>query len=235
MTELPVPASTATQDQNTVRRMPVDIEHIGIRIVVPFLAIAGFVIVLWGAPIILSILPIDTALSDLLLIPLAIAAAVVVAYAGDRYMKRVWPSGREILLDDAALVLRDRKEGDQKVSWHDRVNVLAWRFTVSRRGRVPKGHYCMALQIVQDEHQITAYTFLNPKALEDWSGTETFTPLAARKTIRDERLNMRVAGHQRRLLQAEDVRWNSGAELLADDFADLWAFLQKQNNVSIQG
>jgi hypothetical protein len=44
--------------------------------------------------------------------------------------------------------------------------------------------------------------------------------------MQDERLSLRVAGEQRRLLQAEDVRWQSGAELSAEDFLVVWKALQ---------
>jgi hypothetical protein len=235
MSELSMPAASGDYDETMMQHMAVDVEHLGIRMAVPLLAVAGFVSIFWLGPLALDLLGLGDTGASVILLPLAVAAAIGAAYAGDYLLKRFWPSGRYLLLGDRCLVLRDRRKPEQVVDLDERVNVLAWRFTVSRRGRVPKGFYCMALQFTQDENQITLYTFADPKKIDGLPGMDKFTVLAARKTIRDERLNMRVAGQQRRLLQAEDIRWQDGAELLVGDFRDLWQALQQHDEISYQG
>jgi len=128
-------------------------------------------------------------------------------------------------------VLRDRKKPEQVLRWGERVNLLTWRFTVPRRGRVPKGYLCLAMQLLQDEQQITIYTFYDPKKLDRLEKVEAFTPLVSRRTLQEDRLNLRVAGQQRRLLQAEDERWQNGAELVPEDFAALWRLVCRQTVV----
>ena len=234
MTEL----SAATTDTSAMsvglRRYPLDVEHLGIRIAVPLLALVALLLAWWLVPMLLEALGLRSTLVGFLQLPLIVGAAIGGAYLGDRLLKGRWLSGRELRLDDASLVMQE-KDGTQKhIAFDERVNVLAWRFTVARRGRVPKGYVCLALQFLQDEQLVTFYSFVNPKQVDSLPNVEAFTPLAGRSTLKDERLNMRVAGQQRRLLQAEDERWRQGGELTPDDFADLWARLQDRQ-LAFQG
>lgn len=207
------------------RRIPVDVEHLGIRIMVPLLAGAALLLTFVLGPVVLDIFGLQDTLLSGLVLPVAIALAVAVAYGSDRFLKQRWPSGREILVNDEALVLRDKKQPEQVIAWNGRVNLLTWRFVVARRGRIPKGYYCLAFQLIQDEDLVTVYTFCDPKHFEDIEDHERFTPLASRKTLKDDTLSLRAAGQQRRLLQAEDERWQHGAELTLEDFRTLWALV----------
>ncbi len=215
-------------DERQMRRLPVDVEHLGVRVVVPLLAVAGLVLVLVLGPMVLAALGLEDTVASSLLLPLAILAAVGAALIGDRVLKRYWPSGRELLVDNSWLVLRDRKQPERVVRWDERVNLLAWRFTVPRRGRVPKGYLCLAMQLLQDEQQITVYTFYDPKKFDQIEEGDAFTPLVSRRALQEDRLNLRVAGQQRRLLQAEDERWQNGAELIPEDFVELWRLVCRQ-------
>ena len=223
MPERSVLSTNMNYDITRMRHLPVDAEHLGVRIIVPVVSIAALVGVLVGGPALLEALG-GGGLS-LLTLPLAIAAAVGAAYASDRLLKRYWPSGRELLLGDRHLVLRERSGSERVIDLEARLNLLAWRFTVPRRGRVPKGYLCLSVQLLQDERQITAYTFYDPAKTAVIQDFFLFTPLASRRMSQDERLSLRAAGEQRRLLQAEDERWRDGAELFTDDFLTLWAAL----------
>ncbi len=211
-----------------MQRIAVDVEHTGIRVVVPLLATGALLLVLWGGPLLLDALGTQESLLRSLPFPLAIVAAISVAFIGDRLLKKHWPSGRAILVDGRYLVLQERKEPDRVVQWANRANLLTWRFAVSRRSRVPRGHLCLAWQITQDETQITVYTFLDPKKLDTVPAADMFTPLAPRRSLDDERLSMRIAGQQRRLLQAENERWQGGAELLPESFLTLWEIVRER-------
>lgn len=230
MTDLSAPAVEVDYDEATMQRLPVDVEHTGIRLAVPALAFGSLVLVLWGGPILLHLLNLGDSLLRSLLLPLAIAAAVGVAFLSDRLLKENWSSGRELLFDDRLVVFRQRGQADMAILWTERINLLAWRFTVSRRGRVPKGHYCVAVQLLQDDRQITVYTFYAPKDFEHIPAGDRFTPLAPRSSLDDERLNLRVAGQQRRLFQAENDRWRDGAELESGNFAEFWQAVQQHQS-----
>lgn len=233
MTEFSTPVSNAVYNDARMQRVAVDPEHLGIRVTVPLMAFGGFVLVVWLGPVLLALLNLDSSVLRGLVIPLAVVAAIGAAFVGERVIKGRWSSGREILFDDDYLVLRDRKASERVISWGNRVNMMAWRFVVARRGRIPKGYYCLALQLVQDEDVITVYAFCDPKVVDDIEESGSFTPLASRKVLNDERLNMRAAGQQRRLLQAEDERWRTGAELTLDDFVTLWAHVRDQRVVQV--
>ncbi len=228
MADSAAPMSGVGYNAAGMRRLPVDVEHLGIRVVVPLLAIAGFFVMLWLVPVLLAVTNLENTILGTLVLPAAIAGAVGAAFLGDRLLKQRWSSGREILVDDEYLVLRDRKQPEKVVAWSGRVNMLTWRFIVSRRGRIPKGFHCLALQLIQDDELVTVYTFCDPKKFDQVAESDAFIPLAARSVVRDERLNLRVAGQQRRLLQAEDERWQAGAELLLEDFLMLWDHIRQQ-------
>ncbi|MFC1959839.1 hypothetical protein ACFLYO_03930 [Chloroflexota bacterium] len=232
MTDLSAPAVEITYDETTMQRLPVDVEHTGIRVVVPALAFGTLLLVLWGGPVLLNLLNLSDTFLRGVLLPLAIIGAIVVAFASDTLLKQKWTSGRELLVDDRYLIFRERKQPDHIILWTERINVLAWRFTVARRGRVPKGHYCLAVQLLQDDRQITAYTFYDPKHFDQLLAGDAFTPLAPRSSLDDERLNLRVAGQQRRLFQAENERWREGAELTSDHFVELWQIVQGQQKAT---
>lgn len=233
MTENSASVSIAAYDEATMQRLPVDPEHLGIRVAVPFMAFGGLLLVLWLGPVLLTVLGLDSSLLRGLVIPVAIVAAIGAAFAGERLVKGRWTSGRELMFNGEYLVLRDRKQPERVIAWNSRVNLLTWRFVISRRGRIPKGYYCLALQLVQDEDLVTVYTFCDPKRVDDIEENEAFTPLASRKVLNDERLNMRAAGQQRRLLQAEDERWQHGAEITVDDFVTLWNHVRQQRVVNV--
>jgi len=231
MNEVSATGVTIPYDERQMRRLPVDVEHLGVRVIVPLLAVAALALVLVLGPVGLAALDLEDTVASSLLLPLAILAAIGAALLGDRLLKKYWPSGRELLVDESCLVLRDRKKPEQVLRWGERVNLLTWRFTVPRRGRVPKGYLCLAMQLLQDEQQITIYTFYDPKKLDQLEEAEAFTPLVSRRALQEDRLNLRVAGQQRRLLQAEDERWQNGAELVPEDFADLWRLVCRQTVV----
>jgi hypothetical protein len=234
MTDLSAATTDVYASSEDTLRYPLDVEHLGIRIAVPLLAFVTLILGWWLIPVLLDLLGLRSTLVGFLQLPLIIGAGVGGAFLADRLLKGRWRSGRELRLDNRQLVMREKDGTEKTILWGERVNVLAWRFTVARRGRVPKGYVCLALQFIQDEEQITFYGFISPKRVDLLPNVDAFTPLAARATLKDERLSMRIAGQQRRLLQAEDERWQRGGELTADAFSDLWARLQDRQ-IAFQG
>ncbi len=215
-------------DPAVMLRLPVDTEHLGIRIALPLLAFGALVLVWVGLPRLLEAVSLSLApTAACLTFPLAVGAAIGAAYVGDRVLKRVWPTRRELLLDDRYLVLRRPGQPDRAIRRDLQMNILTWRFTVPRRGRIPKGHFCLGLQLAQDETHVTLYTFIAPKESETLEDFAAFTPLIPRKELDDPHTSLRVAGQQRRLFQAESERWNEGSELAVDDFKRVWAEVRR--------
>lgn len=226
-----VPDPGLAYDAGAMQRLLVDVEHLGVRLGVPLAAAAALLLAFWGGPRLLDALGLTSSQVGLCLFPLAIGAAVAAAFLSDRLIKRFWPSTRVLLLDDRHLILEDHGRPEAVIDWNGRVNMLSWRFKVKRRGRVPKGHLCLAVQLVQDDAHLTVYTFVSPKESGSVEDFDAFTPLAPRRTLKDERLSLRVAGQQRRLLQAEDERWEHGAELASGDFLILWEAIRRHGAV----
>jgi len=137
----------------------------------------------------------------------------------------VWPSGRTLSLSLEGLHLRDQRRnrsGETRIAWDQRINLLAWRFTVARgSARVPKGWIMLAMKLLQDDSQLIFYTFMPAKETATLPTYHVFTPLATRTAIDKGELSLREASEQRRLLKAENERWQDGAEIDRQDFVAL--------------
>jgi hypothetical protein len=164
----------------------------------------------------------DSSLVMVVVVPLAIVVALGVAALSERLLKRHWPSGRSLTVDEAGLTLRERNRSEVALRWDRHINVLAWRFTVPpRRGRVPKGWLCVACQLLQDEQAMSLYSFFPPKEAEALPQFPAFTPLIARKKLVTGPGDKLRRGRQDRLHSAEAERWDCGAELTSEDFVAL--------------
>ncbi|MEP7288568.1 MAG: hypothetical protein ABI947_22680 [Chloroflexota bacterium] len=206
------------------RVLPVDVDHGGIRLALPALTVLGFVV---GYTIILLLL---TALqvegsSGCLAFVGGLMIALLTLTAGDRVLKRLWPSGRRLVLESGGLQLEDKRRGRQQATqmqWNQRINALGWRFKVSRgSARVPKGWLMLSLQLLQDDAELIVYTFMPEKEAATLPIYQEFTALVPRKQLESEQLPLRERGEQRRLLKVEQQRWQDGAEIRREDFVIL--------------
>jgi hypothetical protein len=201
--------------------MPLDTEHGGVRLLLIVLTMAGFLAGYVLTSALIAALKLDVATGCLAFL-VGIAAAMAFALTGDRLLKRLWPSGRSLILSAEGLQYQNRrKAGEHEVSfaWDRRINLLAWRFSVSRgSARVPKGWIMLGMQLLQDENQLSLYTLMPPKEATALADFETFTLLLSRSAIEKGGIPLREATRQRRLLGAEDERWRNGAEVRREDF-----------------
>lgn len=149
---------------------------------------------------------------------------------GEQQLMRLWPSGRTLLLEGARLTLTE-KRGPQTFDLNLKLNYWRWYFIIRERraGRVSNGHYCCALRLIQDDGagvsaSASLYAFLLPKQaqllLEQFPGYE-LRPSAPAPAATNH-----LAGRDPAFLAAEKTRWETGAELEADDFAALLQHLQ---------
>jgi hypothetical protein len=196
--------------------IPVDAEHSGIRGVV----LLAFVVLIVVAFVIANnALPANGLNLLAMLIAFVVSGAVTVVL--ERILKRVWSSGRAIILESDRVVLSKRGVTEQEMRADQPVQTLFWRFEVQKRTRIPKGWSMLGCALENDGEYLIAYTFVSPDALNTIERRDRFRRLISRKDAEGQktaREDMRLAGEQRRLREAEAHRWNFGAEMTADDF-----------------
>jgi hypothetical protein len=207
---------------------PIDIEHAGIRVVLPLLSLGSCFAIYFLTNAVLTSSSASTS-AGVISFAAAIGGAVIVAAVADRFLKQLWPSGRTLVLNTEGLSLHNRRTGDElRIKWDGRVNVLTWRFAVKRgSSRVPKGWNMLACQLLQDETQLTLYAFA-PEQEAGESRYGAFVGLVPRDALEKGDMPLREASEQRRLMRAEDERWRGGAELRRQDFAILVDALARQ-------
>src|SRR4051812_8849631 len=83
---------------NDSRILPVDTEHGGIRLALPFLTIVGFIVGYIVTAAVLNAIAADSAVGCFSFLA-AIGAALGFAIIGDYILKRIWPSGRRLIID----------------------------------------------------------------------------------------------------------------------------------------
>lgn len=203
-------------------RLPVDIEHGGIRAVgcVSLLvAVVAYYFILegiiWTAPV-LSVL-------------VAMVASSLTSYGLERYLKGRWTSGRELLVSDEQITLKRKGEVERAVDPTQHVNVLAWHFEVKRTARVKKGWLVVGLGLQQEDDLVPVYTFMSPDDFKAFEMAGHFTQLEKKdkKKNKDSSVSsMRRAGEQRRLFEAETDRSHFGAELQQAAFVQFVERLQ---------
>jgi hypothetical protein len=156
----------------------------------------------------------------LLLVVLAVALAQPLAWLAERQLMARWSSGRAVALAPRQVTWRDKGEAATfDLGAGQRWNYWRWRFVVRRRrgGRVPTGHYCVALRLVQGDKVASWYAFAPPSAAEALAARFVFYELRAPSANGKPALGGRDAQY----LNAENHRWESGAELDPADFEAL--------------
>jgi len=210
------------------RQIGIDTEHTTVRWLVLILT-AGLVVLVHLVGTLLVRRLAGGAGSECVVFFLDAVALVGGGLAIESTLKRLIPSRRSATLGDEALVVRDERHHPPHITrivWDKTVNVKSWRFTVSRRSRVQKGWYCMALHLLQDEEEVIFYTFMPPHEAEAIPGYQRFVRLRPRQEIRSS-TDLNTAAEQRRLLKLEDARWNDGAEISREDFKALLESLRQ--------
>jgi hypothetical protein len=196
--------------------IPVDNEHGAIRLTVIFVFIAVWVI---------SVIVVSALISadglGLLPILLGFPIAYGVTALLERFLKQHWPSGRVVQLDSDGVRLIRRGQLQEQILSEDPATATLWTFKISKRARVPKGWSMLACAIQFENASLTIYTFMSPRQVEAFSMASHFKKLIAQrkgKSKDDMREDLRLAGEQRRLRDAENYRWMFGAEMTPPDF-----------------
>jgi hypothetical protein len=218
----PTPSdSTANPTPDTALfALPVDPEHSGLR-----LAVVGVFIV--SALILYALISVfvpQIAGLNLIAFGGALGGAALLTQVADASLKRRWQSGRqvEISADQVRMMLKDKVQREIDAAQH--VNVLLWRFEITKRTRIPKGWYMVALALQQDERYLPVYTFVSPEDFNQMPYQKQYFKLQKQPDETD----MRLAGQQRRLRTAEEARWAEGGEMTKADYDAYVARLRQQ-------
>ncbi|MCY4466404.1 MAG: hypothetical protein OXE46_12795 [Chloroflexi bacterium] len=189
----------------------VDREHSGVRLLGCFLFLFGSI----ASYFVLSSLFSN---GGLLAVGAALAIAVALTYLGDHLAKRYWPSNRVIQFADDMIQLLKSEQLQGAIHGGSTVNLLMWHFEAKRHPRVPKGWYVVANALEQDGEMIVSYSIASPTDFEALPLSRLSVKFQKKKRKKGEEQNLREAGVQRRIAQAEFHRGELGAELTLDDY-----------------
>lgn len=222
--------SLFAEDSNkmTPQIIPVDTEHIGIRLLVPFLTVAGLIGgFMLGSAILQEVAP---SVSGLCLgIPMALVVTGVLLEFTDKLIKPRWSSGRH-LVHDHQLTLVDNRKGKARetvFNWNEPLVSTMWYFEVpTRKARVPQGWYCTSLRLAQNDTQVVIYTFMSPEQAREVTGFhQHFLLLSKQKSTGlsqsaiNSKSEIQQSARNKRLREYENERWHDGAEISAEAFA----------------
>jgi hypothetical protein len=215
-------SQTAPMKSSEVFSVPVDPEHSGLRmmVVVVFL-VSGVILYLITTRLIPQLSGIN-----IIAAVVALAGATILTQVIDRLFKQRWPSGRALRIVGTKIQLALRDNVQREIDGEQHVNVLMWRFTISKRTRIPKGWYMIATALHQDDLYLPVYTFVSPSEFDALPYSKQYTGLQPKKV--NEQQDLKVAGQQRRLRTAEDARWTEGAEMSKADYERYLARLSQQ-------
>lgn len=194
-------------------RIPVDPEHTGLRLAVTgaFFGVSAAVSIA-----LIVLLPRDLCAAYVLV---GLAAGYGGALLVERQLRGRWHSGRTVELDPAGVRLLAKGSVERSAAVGLDTDVLCWRFEIrNRRGMIPKGWYLLACALRQQDKIIAVYTFMSPQTFDALPSRDRFKLLQGRERGRNTADDMRLAGEQKRLYEAETQRWREGAEMPADQF-----------------
>jgi hypothetical protein len=211
------------------RQIRIDAEHFAVRFLVPVLVVSMTIVGHFVGIVVIDDIVGHGINPVCVMLPLDVLVMIGGGFLIERLLKRLLPSRRSAVMDQQLLTVHDGRRSDaesRSILWERTLNVRAWRFAVKRRTRVPKGWYCMALRLLQDETEIILYTFMSPEEAEAAIGYVNFVRLRPRKETESNNDLGHVA-EQRQLLRWEDQRWEDGAEISREDFAAILAKLRQ--------
>ncbi|MCC6802778.1 MAG: hypothetical protein IT319_07835 [Anaerolineae bacterium] len=206
--------------------IPVDTEHGGIRLVV-ILTFIG----IWAVSFFIINALIRSEGIGVLAIFLGFPVAYGITALLERFLKKRWPSGRYVEIDRNSIRLKKRGVLQAEVLSEDPATTLLWTFKISKRARVPKGWSMLACAIQHENESLSIYTFMSPAQVESFDMASQFKKLVAPRKGKDNedmREDLRLAGEQRRLRDAENHRWMFGAEMTPTDFMNYLSRLNTQ-------
>lgn len=185
-------------------------------------------------------------LACLLALPLSLA----LVWGIEQWLKRVWPSGYRLLLDEEGMVIEQPEADSVRFSKGENLNHLGWYFKLrgykrgGRERRAPESWLCLACQLQQADRAVIVYTYapsirveqitqayadtfrfrqINPIEVYEQKGfTGRFQPPSRPESIPTQVLS----GKDGRYWLAEQRRWREGLELPFIEFELFLDYLQ---------
>lgn len=211
------------QSLSRQRELPADRFHAGVRVASMGAWFLAVLVVFVVVRLLLNAVAGPVAgLGLLLVLMVAVAAAQPLASLTEKALVRRWPSGRAVRLAPGRLTWNDKGQ-TKDLDLRQKVNFWRWRFEVKQRrsGRVPSGHHCVAIRLVQTDTEISLYSFMPPAKADALAAGYPFYELRRSS----DRSKQALGGRDALFLAAEHSRWQSGAELDATDFEALLGHL----------
>ncbi|MDX1614915.1 MAG: hypothetical protein R3300_11445 [Candidatus Promineifilaceae bacterium] len=228
-----------------------DREHGGLRLLVLLALVGGTVLFFLVANVLLASLPAGglgdytLALSCLSGLLLGLATAAGAEYG----LKRVWPSGRRLVLDEQELRAIVAGEETRHFRWSGWISAIKWYFSLrgftraGRERRVPASWLCLACQVQQEDERLVVYSlmprdqaasYLAKDEFEKIDPAEQFgggSGLRAPVPVRSPELPAELlSGPTGPHWLAERRRWAEGLELAPADFGVLLDWLRQHQD-----
>lgn len=236
-----------------------DQEHAGLRVVVLGMVVLGVIVGYTGVNWALTRFA-SPEVQDYTVFLSCVGGAplgLAIAWVGERILKRVWPSGNQVVLHSGeTAVIEAAWQTDAAAKTEQnfepaRGDTLFWYFSLSgypRGGserRAPKRFYCMAAQVQEDEDRLIVYAFVSPRKTEELieimgtneegAGFHEIEPkdvydrklLSFRAPARPQIPAEVIRGPDGHYWLAERRRWQDGLELTAGDFETFIQFMRK--------
>jgi hypothetical protein len=224
-----------------------DQEHSGIRVTV----LLVLVVTIWPsfllARLLLSSLFPQSDYLGILSCIGALPLALALVWAVEQWLKRVWPSGRQLTIVEGTIKATEPGREDKVLKLSDNLTHLSWYFRLGEyaRGgherRVPKQWLCLSSQLQQDEQRLVVYTYMSvnkaASLIQDgnpYFGFQQIFPGEVYDTSFRSRIGppsrpkipaSMLAGSDGQFWLAERRRWAEGFELSPDDFKTLVQFV----------
>lgn len=239
-----------------VRSQPIVInaepEHDGIRVTVLLALIVGLIVGFFVINWLVTLLS-GGQVRDFNLVVSCVGAfpfAFLVIFLTELILKRTWPSGITLELQSAPtqmLTLRTDQGNHRPFTLGESYAQLNWFFSLKgyprggRERRPSNRWFCMAIEVQQDDEQLSLYAYMPPKRMEALTQEEE-TAVSFHQIfppdLYDTSIRARIGQPTRpniptdiirstsgRYWLAERRRWQDGIELSPDDFETLVQFL----------
>lgn len=184
---------------------------------------------------------------------LSVPVALGVAWGLEKWLKKIWPSGYNLVLADAAFQVNQPEFEPLTFDWTGNVDLLGWCFSLRgyKRGgperRVPDSWLCLACQVQQDDSRLIVFTYaaenktspylvassapvkfhkINPVEVYGNTLSNRFQPPSRPETIPTHVLNSKDG----RFWLAEQRRWREGLELPFKEFEVFLNYLRNRSD-----
>ncbi len=223
------------------KSIPGNPDHPGISAVIPLILLGGIILFFFIFYRLLPFLMGGEAREYVIINGLlAVFSSLLLIRALDPVLKRVWPSGYAVRLEDGGLLYSHPEKVDHRFDLTRPFNLTCWYFKMAgytrygRERQIKRGTYCVACQVQQDEERVVLYCFVPEAAagerirgpfLELDMGEIYDTGLAKRFQQwrmpggRPELPSGLIVSDRGRYWLAERNRWSDGVELQPNDFS----------------